>query len=122
MIAVLGNKKVGDTVLKDVAAVLSKQSRKGDILARMGGEEFMVVMPEITPGLASEIAERVRSATEAPNFTISDDGDAIPITVSIGFAVLQKSETVFAVVRRADEALYASKHGGRNRVTIADAA
>ena len=112
----------GDMVLREFAERLQANVRGVDLVARMGGEEFMVVMPDISPGLASEIAERVRSATEEPQFVIDEDGQTIPVTVSIGFAVLQKSETVFEVVRRADEALYASKHGGRNRVTIADAA
>ena len=112
----------GDMVLRGFAERLQANVRSMDLVARMGGEEFMVVMPEISPGLASEIAERVRAATEAPQFVIDEQGTEIPITVSIGYAVLQDSESVFEVVKRADDALYASKNGGRNRVTIADAA
>lgn len=112
----------GDAVLKEFANRLGENVRSMDLVARMGGEEFMVVMPEVSPDLAAEIAERVRQKTEAPAFQIDDDGQLLQVTVSIGFAVLEHSESVFEIVKRADEALYASKNGGRNRVTLADAA
>ena len=112
----------GDAVLKEFARRLQENVRGIDLVARMGGEEFMVVMPEVTTELAAEIAERVRSATAEPAFQISDAGEELNVTVSIGFAVLNQSETVFEIVKRADEALYASKNGGRNRVTLAEAA
>ena len=112
----------GDMVLKEFAQRLQDNVRGVDLVARMGGEEFMVVMPEVTSELAAEIAERVRSATADPAFVISDDGELLSVTVSIGFAVLQPKESVFEIIKRADEALYASKHGGRNRVTLAEAA
>ena len=82
----------------------------------------MVVMPDVTPALAAEIAERVRCATADPKFVIGEDGQEISVTVSIGFAVLNSVESVFELVKRADEALYDSKHSGRNRVTLADQA
>ncbi len=112
----------GDDVLKEFARRLGENVRNIDLVARMGGEEFMVLMPDVSVGLAAEIAERVRMKTEAPEFEIAADGTLLPITVSIGFAVLQESESVFEIVKRADEALYASKNGGRNRVTLAQAA
>ena len=109
----------GDAVLREFSRRLQENVRTMDLVARMGGEEFMVVMPDVTPELAAEIAERVRSATADPQFEISEDGSSISVTVSIGFAVLGEVETVFELARRADEALYDSKNSGRNRVTIA---
>lgn len=109
----------GDAVLQEFSKRLQANVRGIDLVARMGGEEFMVVMPDVTPDLASEVAERVRSATANPEFTISADGLAIDVTVSIGFAVLNKVESVFELIKRADDALYHSKNSGRNRVTVA---
>lgn len=112
----------GDAVLKEFARRLQDNVRGVDLVARMGGEEFMVVMPDVNIDLALEIAERVRAATADPTFEIPVDAKQLQVTVSIGFAVLQPHETVFEIVNRADEALYASKNGGRNRVTLAAAA
>lgn len=109
----------GDDVLREFSHRLQESVRGMDLVARLGGEEFMVVMPDVTPDLASEIAERVRNATADPAFTISADGLTIDVTVSIGFAVLNEVESVFEMVKRADDALYASKASGRNRVTVA---
>lgn len=109
----------GDAVLREFSKRLQTNVRTMDLVARMGGEEFMVVMPDVTPVLAAEIAERIRGATADPSFVIDDDGKSIKVTVSIGFAVLNDVETVFELVKRADEALYDSKHSGRNRVTLA---
>jgi two-component system cell cycle response regulator len=112
----------GDMVLKEFAQRIQDNVRGMDLVARMGGEEFMVVMPDVSPGLAAEIAERVRMATESPVFKISEDGKTLQVTVSIGYSVMQATESVFELVKRADDALYASKNGGRNMVTLAAAA
>lgn len=112
----------GDMVLKEFARRLQQSVRGMDLVARMGGEEFMVVMPDVHPELAAEIAERIRQTIEAPAFAISEDGDMLNVTVSIGYAVLQPKETVFELIKRSDVALYESKNAGRNRVTIAQAA
>ncbi|MEM9138510.1 MAG: diguanylate cyclase, partial [Pseudomonadota bacterium] len=108
---------------KEFARRIQANVRSMDLVARMGGEEFMVVMPEISPEHAAEIAERVRSVTEAPTFRISenDSDPQLPITVSIGYAVLGAEETAIDLINRADAALYASKNEGRNRVTLAAA-
>ena len=112
----------GDAVLREFSKRLQANVRTMDLVARMGGEEFMVVMPDVTPTLAAEIAERVRCATADPRFIVDEDGLEITVTVSIGFAVLNAVESVFELIKRADEALYDSKHAGRNRVTLADQA
>jgi two-component system, cell cycle response regulator len=112
----------GDMVLVEFTRRLQCNVRSIDLLARVGGEEFMVVLPDTEPGAVAEIAERIRSATAVPPFRISDEGEIRYITVSIGFAMLQPNESVFELLKRADRALYVSKNSGRNRVTIADAA
>jgi len=112
----------GDMVLREFAGRLKASVRSVDLVARMGGEEFMVIMPDVAPSVAREIAERVRQATERPDFTISEHGARLPVTVSIGYAVLGRTESMFELIKRADDALYASKHAGRNRVTLAAAA
>lgn len=112
----------GDEVLREFAERLRNNVRGMDLVARMGGEEFMVVMPDVQPELAGEIAERVRAAVEAPTFGGGDGGPPIEVTVSIGLALLRPGESVFELVKRADLALYESKGSGRNRVTLDDAA
>ena len=112
----------GDAVLREFSRRLQANVRTMDLVARMGGEEFMVIMPDVTPDLAGEIAERIRSATADPQFIIDDDEQAIDVTVSIGFAVLNEVESVLELIKRADTALYDSKNSGRNRVTLAVAA
>ena len=112
----------GDEVLCEFANRLKANVRSMDLVSRMGGEEFMVVMPDVQPTMASDIAERVRGAVEADGFALSGTDTAIPVTVSIGLAVLRQGETAFELIKRADTALYDSKNDGRNRVTIDEAA
>jgi two-component system cell cycle response regulator len=112
----------GDAVLREFACRLQASVRGVDIVARMGGEEFMVVMPDASAGSAAAIAERVRRAIADAPFRISQSGETTDVTVSIGYAVLRPHEPVFDLVERADRALYASKNAGRNRATLSDAA
>ncbi len=111
----------GDDVLREFAERLQANVREMDLVARMGGEEFMVVMPEVNDLLVAEIAERVRSSIEAPLFDVPRI-DGSKITVSIGYGVLSADESASDLINRADLALYSSKRDGRNRVSIADAA
>ncbi len=105
----------GDRVLVEVAARLQGASRSGDILARVGGEEFAWIIPDADIGGAHAVAERSRCAV----------GDApIPgvgtVTVSIGVAELLRGGNVIDLYRRADEALYQAKRAGRNRTRVHD--
>lgn len=111
----------GDMVLREFAQRLKKTVRSVDLVARIGGEEFMVVMPEAGIDSATEIVERVRSATADQPFTVSASGDDCEVTVSIGYAALEPKESSLELVERADRALYASKKAGRNRATFFDA-
>jgi diguanylate cyclase (GGDEF)-like protein len=104
----------GDVVLKHVAGVVKSQIRQSDTLCRVGGEEFALVLPQTPYSLALQAAELIRSAVESDVCDVS--GTAIPATLSLGVAELGVGEIPEQLYQRADERLYAAKHGGRNRV------
>jgi two-component system cell cycle response regulator len=107
----------GDEVLRELAARTLRGVRSFDLVARLGGEEFLVVMPETTLAIAASVAERLRRAVADQPFTLSNEGLRLPITISIGVAVAQeRNECVDWLLKRADDALYAAKNDGRNRV------
>jgi len=89
-----------------------------DIFARIGGEEFVALLPETDLGQACAIAEKLRTALEQQDFAHPwRTGHPIPFTVSIGVAMRAPGEVeVEEVLKRADQALYKAKEGGRNRV------
>ena len=113
--------EAGDKVLKEFAARVRRVIRNADVVCRLGGEEFVVVMPDTPLAVAEKVGERVRAAIERDRFAIADDGRSIAVTVSIGIAERGQDVTADDLFRRADRALYRSKSGGRNRVS-ADAA
>jgi two-component system cell cycle response regulator len=108
---------VGDLVLKGFAAELQEIVRGGDLLCRLGGEEFVVVMPGVDVNQAARIAERARRTTESREFAIEATADSVSVTVSIGVAEWRDKWDSAELYRRADRALYLSKSAGRNRVT-----
>jgi len=110
----------GDAILKQFAARLTDNTRSIDLVARTGGEEFVVIMPEAGLEHARIAAERVRRAVEVAPF---DTGETmIDVTVSIGVAAQAGlGDQPRALIERADAALYTSKETGRNRVTLAAA-
>lgn len=110
----------GDDVLKAFAARVKAVIRGADVFCRLGGEEFIIVMPDTSISVAGKVAERVREAIGGTVFPV-DDGRNIPVTVSIGIAERRNGREVDAMMKRADHALYQSKTLGRNRVS-ADAA
>ncbi|SEA53534.1 PleD family two-component system response regulator [Rubrimonas cliftonensis] len=110
----------GDAVLRQFAQRLLDNTRGVDLVARIGGEEFVVAMPEASLNHARIAAERVRKAVETPGFDIG--GQLLDVTVSVGVAeFIGHADTPEALMERADAALYASKNAGRNRVTLAAA-
>jgi two-component system cell cycle response regulator len=111
----------GDEVLKNFAARVKKVVRSADLMCRLGGEEFVVVMPDTKLSIAQLVAERIRKAVADTQFPIHQGAQAIPVTVSIGVAESHFEDTLDTLYKRADGALYLSKHGGRNRVTAAAA-
>jgi diguanylate cyclase len=102
----------GDAVLMQVAKVLQTIMRETDLVARLGGEEFAIVLPSADVGDASQAAERARTAVERAAFQY--EGQALRVTISCGAAKAASGEDVTSLVKRADQALYASKSAGRN--------
>ena len=111
----------GDEVLKGLAQRVRRVVRNADLVCRLGGEEFVIVMPDTPLLIAAKIAERVRSAVQSEMFQIDASGRAIPVTISIGIAERADDANPDALLRRADKALYDLKSAGRNRVTAAAA-
>ena len=106
--------EAGDAVLVTVATVLQRDRRHGDQAGRWGGEEFVVLLPDCARTDALPLAELLREAI-AEQWVIVG-GRPIAVTASIGVAAFTPDDTVDDLLRRADQAMYAAKHGGRNRV------
>jgi len=107
--------QTGDRVLKTVSAQIRGMLRDCDILARYGGEELALLLPQTEQGGAAVVAERIRSAIEGLDM-VSVDDQPFKLSASFGVAQYQQGWTETELVERADKALYAAKHGGRNRV------
>jgi two-component system cell cycle response regulator len=112
----------GDEVLKVFSQRIKRVLRGADLVCRLGGEEFVVVMPDTPLNVAARVAQRVCAAVEGEKFPIDPAATrTIPVTASIGIAERGGDANADALLRRADKALYASKTAGRNRVTAAAA-
>ncbi|MBM9486288.1 diguanylate cyclase [Pseudomonas sp. ICBG1301] len=107
----------GDKVLKIIANVLSKRLRPSDFIARFGGEEFVLLMPDSLLADALAVGEVLRAAIEACPFHFK--GEPVTITVSMGVAQFLPGERSDLALKRADEALYRAKAAGRNKVLAA---
>lgn len=108
---------MGDQILKEVAARLVTNMRAIDVVSRYGGEEFMIAMPKTSEGEALLAADRVRKLIAGTPVYV--DGQALHVTTSAGVAEVQEGEQLRDVFRRADDALYKAKQGGRNQVVSA---
>lgn len=113
--------EAGDAVLRSLAALMQKHARGGDILCRYGGEEFAMIMPEMTAAIAAERAGRLCEAARL--LSVHHDGHPLGrITISAGVAVFpEHAADAPELLRTADAALYAAKQGGRDRVVVAEA-
>jgi len=106
----------GDNVLKQLGTVLSTSSRSFDIVSRIGGEEFSVILPDCPSPQALEVAERLRAAVEAHEFILPNKVN-INVCISIGAATYPDNvDTLENLVSQADIALYSAKRSGRNKV------
>lgn len=105
---------VGDAVLQEVAQILQRCCRKNDLVARVGGEEFAVLLPHLERGAAIEVCERIRGAVCEADWEAVAPG--LVVTASLGLADSSEREGPHDVYRLADARLYAAKAGGRNRV------
>ena len=121
---------VGDAVLTQAAARLRNDLRAEDLIARMGGEEFLIVLPDSSKADAMIAAERLRNHIDSRPFRVAGVERPIRMTVSIGVAVCcfeclsrkPAADSAAALLKMADDALYGSKDAGRNLVTMVDAA
>lgn len=104
--------QTGDKILKEFSQVLKKNIRSVDILGRWGGEEFLIISTETNVDEAIKIAEKLKDKIE--NHTFSK---IKTITSSFGVSQISPNDTIRAIIKRADSALYTSKHEGKNRVT-----
>jgi two-component system cell cycle response regulator len=105
----------GDAVLREFAARFRRYTRSLDLACRYGGEEFVIVMPGTELRHACQVGERLRACIAAEAFSVN--GAIIPLTASVGLATLESAkETPESIFKRADNALYAAKRDGRNRV------
>lgn len=109
----------GDAVLKEFSRRLQENIRGVDLVARFGGEEFFVAMPDVDAQAAGHAAERIRQAIEGAAVILPSGGGEVHVTVSIGVAIATARDSdAEAIIKRADCALYHSKDAGRNRVSF----
>lgn len=112
---------MGDKLLHDFTNILQQHCRKIDIIGRFGGDEFVIIAPQTDINGALNLAEKLRSATDEHRFLNSQIDDFSHLSCSIGIAIQTKNSTMDELLAHADQALYASKHNGRNQVTTYDA-
>ncbi|MEM6908334.1 MAG: sensor domain-containing diguanylate cyclase [Pseudomonadota bacterium] len=105
----------GDKVLEKIAKITVQQARERDLVGRIGGEEFVWVVPGADPTFAQAMTDRLRQAIALESAT----GPVPAVTISAGFAELRGDDTSLSLFARADEALYRAKQAGRNRVQMA---
>jgi two-component system cell cycle response regulator len=104
----------GDHVLRELARIVQDRIRRDEVFARYGGEEFVIVLPETSLAGAVALAENLRARVGSHGFSFQ--GEQIPVTISIGCALLQDDKAATDLIQRADEKLYQAKRSGRNRV------
>jgi diguanylate cyclase (GGDEF)-like protein len=110
--------QAGDHVIMQIAAICRQHKRKSDLIARFGGEEFLILLPETKLAAAERVAERLRRKVEMSAFSVASN--AIDATISVGVAEANPSmNTIFDLITLADRALYMAKDSGRNRVCAA---
>ncbi|MDD2923031.1 MAG: GGDEF domain-containing protein, partial [Anaerolineales bacterium] len=112
---------LGDQMLQRMTKIACAELRAADVIGRYGGEEFVIILPQTDAQHAYQLAERIRAAVAETR--ISTPKGYASVTLSIGIAQIrrnEKNETIEAIIRRADEAMYIAKQTGRNRTEIWD--
>ena len=110
--------QTGDQIIRFIASSLQRQTQNDHLVARYGGEEFAIIMPRTRVVAARTIAEAIRAAIESKKLLRKSTNEELGrITISMGIAQYRPGERLQDLVERADSCLYASKRGGRNRVT-----
>lgn len=111
--------QIGDEILKMFAKLLSSNVKGRDTVARFGGEEFAIILPETRLADAEHLTENIRSQLESKEMALNNSGEPIgQITASFGIAQLGEGDDAAALVQRADARLYEAKCAGRNRVIV----
>jgi diguanylate cyclase (GGDEF)-like protein len=104
----------GDHVLRELARIVQERTRRDEVFARYGGEEFVIILPETSLDGAVKLSEILRERVATHSFVFQ--GEKIPVTISMGTALLTDSMTGTDLITVADTKLYEAKNGGRNRV------
>ena len=107
---------MGDTVLEGVSAALKRRTRRSDACCRFGGDEFAMILPRATGEQAAAIAERIRR--ETANLKFDADNRTFGVTLSIGVAELAPEMTANKLIDMADQSMYLSKNGGKNKTSV----
>ncbi len=110
----------GDAVLTELAQRLRENVRGKDTVARIGGEEFLILLPNTEPTAVLQAARRMGSIIRETPFNLPGEHPKQKVTISVGVALAKPSEDLEAVIDRADRALYAAKAAGRDRVTVSE--
>lgn len=112
---------VGDQVLKQLSTIITNSIRSSDLAARFGGEEFVVLMPGTKIENARDVANRMRQRIQDTPFAVTHEVGQLSKTVSVGMShINHMGDSAESLLKRADEALYRAKNGGRNLVEVAD--
>ncbi len=106
----------GDDVLQMVSRTFQSALRRNDFVGRWGGEEFLAILRGGNEDELLAVAEKVRAVTAKSE--LNREGALLSVTISIGATMVRKGDNAASIVQRADEALYRSKHEGRDRVTL----
>lgn len=110
----------GDKVIRSIAQVLCANIKGRDIAARLGGEEFAAFLPQTSLAGATALAEQIRAGVAAGRIRRKDGDEQVgQVTLSVGVAVADAGDSLEQLIERADQALYAAKAAGRNRVSVA---
>lgn len=111
--------EAGDMALRAVAKAMSQGLRQGDMLARWGGEEFLMLLPGNDLSAARMVAERLRALVQDSAFRLTAQGPLLPLSISLGVGLWEPDEALDGAIARVDAALYQAKANGRNRVHVA---
>lgn len=107
---------IGDSVLRYIARLLHKETKGRDSIARFGGEEFVILLPDTQHDSAMQVANNIRKKIESHPLKIKSDQKSMQITISAGVAMYQMGEPTEQLLHRVDQRLYKAKTSGRNRV------